>query len=269
MQPKPQLELAIYSGPLDLLLNLIEQERLDITTVSLAQVAEQYMAAVRAMAAPDPDAIAEFLVIGAKLLVIKTRALLPRPPAELAPQDEEDVGDQLARQLLEYKQYKAAAAQLRAWEQANRRAYNRVGPPLPPLPPPPTTLDISLAELVAAMQRRLQLLLPLDEPVAMPAPKIITIADVRTRVYDVLRVQRWTSFEDLLSLALTRNEVIVTLWTVLELFKRRAIVVEQADLFGAIMIGRGTAFEQEAQTGDRDPKHCLPDRDPHSVDLET
>lgn len=262
MLQKPQLELETYNGPLDLLLQLIEQQRLDITTISLAQVAEQYMAAVRALEAPDPDAIAEFLVIGAKLLVIKTRALLPRPPAELAAKDEEDVGDQLARQLIEYKKYKAAAAHLRAWEQANRRAYNRVGaPPAPPLPPPPTVLDISLADLIAAMQRRLQLLLPLDEPVAMPVPKIITIADVRARITGVLRAQRWTSFEDVLSLALTRNEVIVTLWTVLELFKRQMIVIEQPEVFGAIMLGRGPLFGQEAPTGDHDPASA-PDHDP-------
>lgn len=248
---KPQLELANYNGPLDLLLGLIEQQRLEITAISLAQVTEQYMAAVGALDEPDPDVIAEFLVIGAKLLVIKTRALLPRPPAELAPKDEEDVGDQLARQLIDYKRFKAAAAQLRMWEQAGLRSYNRISaPPLPPLPKS-DTLNVSLAELVAAMQRRMQLLLPLEgDPVAVPTPKIITIADVRSRIQTVLRQQAWTSFEDLLGLALTRNEVIVTLWTVLELFKRRAIVIEQQALFGTIAIGRGAAFTDVAQATD-------------------
>jgi segregation and condensation protein A len=244
---KPQLQLTNYNGPLDLLLSLIEQRQLDITAISLAQVAEQYMRAVISVESPDPDVIAEFLVIGAKLLVIKTRALLPRPPAEVAPKDEEDVGDQLARQLIEYRRFKQAAAQLRAWEQENHRAYaRRAAPPLPPVKPPPT-LDVSLADLVAAVQRRLQLMLPIDdEPVAMPAPKMITIADVRARLHGILRRQSWISFEDLLSLALTRNEVIVTLWTVLELFKRGAIVFEQPQLFASISIGRGPAFDPAA-----------------------
>lgn len=246
---KPQLELANYSGPLDLLLGLIEQQRLDITAISLAQVAEQYMAAVAALERPDPDTIAEFLVIGAKLLVIKTRALLPRPPAELAPQDEEDAGEQLARQLRDYQRFKQAAGHLRAWEQAGLRAYGRIGPPpLPARRPVETRLDVSLAELAATMQRRLQLLLLTnDEPVPLPTPKIITIADVRTRLVETLVRQRWISFEDLLGLALTRNEVIVTLWTVLELFKRQAIIFEQQALFGAIAIGHGPAFESLAQ----------------------
>lgn len=250
---KPLLQLNNYNGPLELLLSLIEQQRLDITAISLAQVAEQYMAAVGSLAAPDPDAIAEFLVIGAKLLVIKTRALLPRPPVELAPADEEDVGDQLARQLMAYRRFKQAATQLRAWQETGNRAYTRIlPPPLPPrsAPPPPVQLDVSLADLVVAVQRRLQLMLPLDEPVAMPAPKIITIADVRTRVYSILRQQQWIGFEDLLSLALSRNEVIVTLWTVLELFKREALVIEQPDLFGTIAIGRGSAFEARLSTDD-------------------
>ena len=248
---KPQLQLESYSGPLDLLLSLIEQRQLDITTISLARVAEQYMQAVAAVESPDPDVIAEFLVIGAKLLVIKTRALLPRPPVEIAPRDEEDVGNQLARQLIEYRRFKQAAGQLRTWEQENHRAYaRRATPPLPPRKPP-TKLDVSMSDLLAAIQRRLQLMLPIeDDPVAMPAPKIITIADVRARLRDVLQQQAWISFEDLLSLAMSRNEVIVTLWTVLESFKRGMIVVEQERLFTRINIGRGPAFDTDATLAD-------------------
>jgi segregation and condensation protein A len=183
-------------------------------------------------------------VIGAKLLVIKTRALLPKPPAELTPTDDEDVGDQLARQLAEYQRFKQAAAQLRAREAQGMRAYARLNAPPLPTPGPPPALQVTLADLITAVQRRLQLMLPLDEEVvALPAPKIITIAEVRARLYATLRQRAWISFDDLLGLALTRNEVIVTLWTVLELFKRGAITIEQERLFGAISIGRGPAFD--------------------------
>ncbi len=251
-QSKPQIQLDNYTGPLDLLLGLIEQQRLDITAISLAKVAEQYMAAVASMQTPEPDTIAEFLVIGAKLLVIKTRALLPRPPAELLAVDDELSGDDLARQLQEYQRFKAAAQHLRAWDERGNQAYTRQAEKilglatLPPRTPP--VLDIGLADLVAAMQRRLQLLIPLAaEPTAMPVPKIITIADVRERVRDVLDQRAWTTFDDLLGLALTRNEVIVTLWTVLELFKRRYITIEQHDLFGSIAIGRGDGFTADPE----------------------
>jgi len=242
MPPRPEIQLEVYNGPLDLLLALIEQQRLDITVVSLAQVAEQYMAAVAALERPDAGLIAEFLVIGAKLLLIKTRALLPRPPSELLVPDEEDVGDQLARQLLEYGRFKRAALELRSWDAQGRRAFARVAAaPLAPLAPP-ADLDVSLGELVAAMQRRLRLLPAPDETVPLPTPKIITIAEVSERIAALLQLQRHASFEDLLGLALTRSEVIVTLWTVLELWKRGVLDVSQPQLFGAIGIQRGPAW---------------------------
>jgi segregation and condensation protein A len=241
--PIVQLELHNFNGPLDLLLRLIEEQRLNITAISLAQVTDQYMQAVTAMQAPDPDVLADFLVIGAKLLVIKTRALLPRPPLELAPKDEEDVGDQLARQLAEYQRFKQAATQLREWEAQGRRAYGRhAAPPLPP-PSPPPPLNIDIAELVAAMKRRIALTEQKDETVPVPTPKIVTIGDVTQMMRAQLSRQEWISFEDLLSLALTRNEVIVTLWTTLELFKQHILVLKQPQLFGPIMLGRGPAFE--------------------------
>lgn len=245
MPPRPEIQLDVYNGPLDLLLALIEQQRLDITVVSLAQVAQQYMAAVALLEQPSPDLIAEFLVIGAKLLVIKTRALLPRPPAELQADDEADAGDQLARQLLEYSRFKQAALALRTWESEGRRAFTRLHTaPLPPLSPP-ADLDNGVGELVAAMQRRLRLLPVAEEVLPLPTPKIITIAEVSERIAALLGVQRRTSFEDLLGLALTRNEVIVTLWTVLELWKRDTIAVTQPELFGAIAIERGPGWGQE------------------------
>src|SRR5688500_14017946 len=96
---EPIVSLPVFEGPLGLLLQLIEQRQLDITAVSLAHVADQYLAAVRAFDARSPADLAEFLVIGAKLILIKTRALLPRSPVEDLQLTEEDVGDQLARQL--------------------------------------------------------------------------------------------------------------------------------------------------------------------------
>jgi len=244
---KPHVTLPAFSGPLDLLLHVIERDQLDITTISLAQVADQYMAAVHALALPDPDVLAEFLVIGARLLVIKTRALLPKPPVELAPSDE-DPGEQLARQLHEYRRFKQAAAQLRAWETEGRRSFARAAPPpLPPVPPAlPAPLHVDLHDLQVLVERRLQLIAAQLPAVPLPVPKIVTIADVRAHIYEVLVTQQWFSFEDLLSFSLTRNEVIVTLWTVLELWKRAVIVVEQRDMFGTITVGRGSAWEAQA-----------------------
>jgi segregation and condensation protein A len=240
------VQLPAFEGPLDLLLRLIEREELDITTIALAQVADEYLAQVRAMPAPDPAALSAFLVIAARLLLIKSRVLLPRPPAARGPDEPIDEGEELTRQLREYQRYKQAAALLRTWDEQGRRAYTRVAaPPTPALPRPNAPLDVTLDEMIAAVQRRMQLLLPFEDPAApLPAPKIITVPEMADRIRDRLRRQAWFSFEDLLALAAQRVEVVVALWAVLELLKRRAIVVEQEQLFGPILIGRGPNLDE-------------------------
>jgi segregation and condensation protein A len=235
------VQLPAFEGPLDLLLRLIEREELDITTIALAQVADEYLAQVRAMEAPDPAALSAFLVIAARLLLIKSRTLLPRPSAPRGPDEPIDEGEELAHQLREYQRYKQAAALLRTWDEQGRRTYTRVAAPtLPSLPRPSAPLDITLGEMIAAVQRRMQLLLPLEEAAApLLSPKIVTVPEMAERIHERLRRQAWFSFEDLLSLAVRRVEVVVALWAVLELLKRRAIVVEQEQLFTPISIGRG------------------------------
>ncbi len=233
-------QLPAFEGPLDLLLRLIEREELDITEIALAQVADQYLAHVRALDAPDPGALSSFLVMAARLLLIKSRALLPRPPAAPGPGEPPDDAAELARQLREYQRYKQAAALLRSWEESGRRSYLRVAAPAAPPLPKPDKIDVTLAEMIAAVQRRMQLLLPLEPPdLPLPAPKVITVAEMAGRIRERLAGQAWLSFDDLLSLAARRVEVIVALWAVLELLKRRAIVVDQEAIFGPIMIGRG------------------------------
>lgn len=239
-------QLPLFEGPLDLLLKLIEREELDITEIALAQVADQYLAHVRAMQSPDPSALSAFLVMAARLLLIKSRALLPRPAPPRGPDDAPDEGAELARQLREYQRYKQAATLLRAWEEQGRRTYARMAPPPGPAPSADARLEATLDQMIAAVQRRMQLLLPLDPPeIPLPAPKIITVPEMSERIQARLRARAWFSFEDLLSLSARRVEVIVSLWAVLELLKRRSITVEQAELFGPILIGRGPEFDAE------------------------
>jgi segregation and condensation protein A len=239
------VQLPAFEGPLDLLLRLIEREELDITTIALAQVADEYLAQVRTMAAPDPAALSAFLVIAARLLLIKSRALLPRPATTRGLAEPIDEGEQLARQLREYQRYKQAAALLRTWDEQGRRTYARVAaPPTPALPRPNAPLDVTLGEMIAAVQRRMQLLLPLEDAATpLLVPKIVTVPEMVDRIRERLRRQAWFSFEDLLSLAVQRVEVVVALWAVLELLKRRAIVVDQEQLFGPILIGRGPSLD--------------------------
>jgi segregation and condensation protein A len=104
-EPGYQVTLPVFEGPLDLLLHLIERQELDITAISLAQVTNQYLEYLGRVSERNPGNLADFLVVAAKLLLIKSRVLLPQPPVPLAP-EEEDVGDDLVRQLMEYKRFK-------------------------------------------------------------------------------------------------------------------------------------------------------------------
>ena len=236
------VRLPGFNGPLDLLLRLIERAELDITYISLAQVADQYLAHVRALETPEPGALAEFVSLAARLLLIKSRALLPRPAAEERPAPFQDAdAEALARQLREYRRYKQVAALLRAWHEEERRTFLRLAPAPPELDLTPPPVRHTLAELVAALQRRLQLALPLEEAGVIALGPRLTVAQVVAEILRRLERAPWFSFDDLFAPDTRREEVIVTFWAVLELLKRRVITVEQPDLFGMISIGRGEA----------------------------
>src|SRR6266852_4685399 len=115
-----ELHLKSFDGPLELLLLLIEQRRLPITQVSLAQVADQYLTQIHALPALDADLLADFLVIGSKLLLLKSRALLltEEPDPEV-----EEVATDLAERLATYRVFRAAADVLRELEQRGERTY--------------------------------------------------------------------------------------------------------------------------------------------------
>ncbi|NJN17940.1 MAG: segregation/condensation protein A [Oscillochloris sp.] len=237
------ISLPVFEGPLDLLLRLIERSELDITTIALALVADQYLAHVRALPEPDPRQLADFVSMAARLLLIKSRALLPRAPEaarDQAPGDPD--AEELARQLREYRRIKELAAVLRAWQDEERRTFLRTAPILEAFPlPNDQPLPHGLNDLIAAVQRRLQLRLPLETVELLALPPRLTVTSVAQRVAERLAYQRWFSFDDLLDAAVTRQDVIVTFWAILELLKRRAIILIQEDLFGVISIGRGDA----------------------------
>ena len=107
-----RVELEVYNGPLDLLLYLIRREEVDIYDIPIARITGQYVAYVELLRRVDPDAVGDFLVMAATLMEIKSRTLLPHPPAA---EEEEDLGDprmELVRQLLEYKKFKDASRRL-------------------------------------------------------------------------------------------------------------------------------------------------------------
>ena len=236
IETKPyQVKLPIFQGPLDLLLHLIQREEMDITTVSLAQVTDQYLEYIGLLEELNAGALADFLVIAAKLLLIKSEMLLPRPPGVPAEEGGEDVGDELARRLIEYRKFKEAALELRQREEMGLRAYVRVAP----LPKLERSLDlegVSLADLLEAVRRALDVRPPTSSVSEVVAPFTITVAEKMALIEERLKRQRRVSFNRLLDRAASRLEIIVTFMAVLELIKLNGVVVRQERLFGEIII---------------------------------
>ena len=120
-----KISTPVFEGPLDLLLHLIERAELDITKLSIAKVTDQYLIHIRNIQRQSAEDVSEFLVLAARLLQIKSEALLPRPP-EREP-DEEDPGDALARQLITYKKFKEVAKFLSLQQEVGYKTYLRLG----------------------------------------------------------------------------------------------------------------------------------------------
>lgn len=225
----------VYEGPLDLLLNLIERAELDITSVSLAMVTDQYLAYINSLEQINADEISAFLVIAAKLLQIKSEALLPRPPAREP--GEEDAGQSLVDQLKLYKRYKEIGAWLQAREDANLRTYLRLAPP-PKIEPKLDMSNLTLEQLVAAASEafaREKAKTPLGEVIAPPR---VTIREKIELIAKTMREMERSTFRALLDRDASRLEIVVTFLALLELVKRYRLHAHQEGLFSDIEIER-------------------------------
>ena len=239
-QESYQVKLPLFEGPLDLLLHLIEQEELDITKISLAQVTDQYLAYISHLEELHPETLADFLVVAAKLLLIKSQVLLPRPAPSSQPEDELDPGEALARQLREYKQFKKVAQYLQDQAAAGVRTFVRIAPP-PKLSRKVDLSNVSLADLLAAMRQATADRLQDKTLPAVPSGPAITIDDKMALLRRRLAQNHQVTFSSLLANVHSRLEVIVTFLALLEMFKAREIALRQDTLFDEIYIKAASA----------------------------
>jgi len=226
------VQIPVYEGPLDLLLQLIEHAELDITAVALAQVTDQYLGYIHQMQVPA-DEISAFVVVAAKLLQIKSEALLPRPPAREP--GEEDLGEALARQLRIYKRFKELAAWFEERESRSLRSHLRLAPP-PKVEGRLDLSDITLTDLMSAAEAifaREQEKAALGTVISAPR---ITIREKITYIANQMRREHHTAFSKLLGEKPSRLEVVVTFLALLELVKRYRVAAQQEALFSDIQI---------------------------------
>lgn len=229
------VSLPIFDGPIGLLLHLIEREELDITEVSLVAITDQYLRAIESIQDIEPEALADFLVVAARLLYIKSRGLLPQPEEE---EEEEDQGEALIQQLLDYRRFREAAGELRLRASIGMRTTGRGAPPQLE-----RRLDLSslTIEGLAAAARRALLALPESPATPTIRTYAITVAEqietIRKRIRSqAMGRENGLTFSGLLSESRTRLEIVVTFLAVLELIKRREITAQQNETFGEIIL---------------------------------
>lgn len=239
-----KVQTPVYEGPLDLLLNLIESAELDITAVSLAMVTDQYLKYLSSLENAQADEISEFLVIAAKLVLIKSEALLPRPVTHEP--GEEDVAGNLIEQLKLYKLYKEIGGWLQVRVDRGLRTFLRVAPP-PKVEPKLDLSDLTAAKLQSAALRVFAREQEKQALGTVIAPPRVTIREKIDLISRTLKKIRQARFHGLLGDKATRLEVVVTFLALLELIKRYRVAVVQEDLFGDISIERADLWGDDEE----------------------
>jgi len=238
-----KISTEVYEGPLDLLLQLIESAELDITKLSLAKVTDQYLTYLQEISSRDPVEVSAFLVIAAKLVFIKSSILLPSPES-IDDEGEEDIGDQLARQLLEYKKFKDVAEWLGERQDKNLRSYYRVASP----PVIVESVDLSAVTIYDLIDLLLDTYFKHEHETSMGEVVTISALTIRNRILEIknrLRASPSVRFRELIEHTETRVDIVVTFLALLELVKNHAIVAEQESIFSDIRFARTQQLDAE------------------------
>lgn len=236
--------LPVFEGPLDLLLHLIREQKIDIYDIPIAQITEQYLETMALWESMDLAIAGEYLVMAATLLEIKSRLLLPSPPPEEGEEEPEDPRAELVQRLLEYQRYQGTVDALREWEEQRRSLYFRGALENPDdyvLPTPEGAL--SADALFAALKRVFEAAGVADEPITAVMPKRrvslrMKMAEVVRRVFaNPLGIE----FSCLFDLPCPRAEIVITFLALLELLRLGRVHAEQCSRTSEILLTPGQA----------------------------
>jgi segregation and condensation protein A len=228
-----QLRLPSFEGPLDVLLRLIERSELPISEVSLVAVTDQFLEYVNQIGGIEPESLAEFTAIGARLVLLKSRSLLPRPVVE----GEEEVEDDLVSRLRDYQAAKNAAGKLAELQQRGERGFGRIAAVSLPRSTEPVRLAPHQAlSLARALRRRLS---TIPSPVQLiQGRERIPIRVMLERALSLVLPGRRSRFTDVAGSGATREETMTAFLAVLILVRRRVFDAEQQQTFGEIDLWR-------------------------------
>ena len=244
--PMPTVRLAIFEGPLDVLLRLIQEQKLDITELSLVAVTKQFLEHVQSMQEQDGPLLAGFLRVAAHLMYGKSQALL-HEPQDLTDETEES----LEEQLRGYERFKQLMSTVVAWQEECDVAYQRIAPAPMPLPLPMSQLvNYAPEDLVSALAAVLE---EKEEELPTVARRKVHIETYLDRIGRLLVVNGQTGFRELVQTAQSLEEIVVAFLAVLEILRLRKAIVRQAELYSDILIlpaesGHAADLPSEADT---------------------
>ena len=232
------VSLKQFDGPLDLLLTLISNAKLDIQDIFVSEITEQYLESMKLVDELDMDSASEFLQMAATLLEIKSRAMLPKPPkpeeeGALSPEEE------LIRQLTEYKQFKEISARMHQLEEEARALLTKM-PEEYPLPPPNIEITgLTLDKLVRAFRRVLARAEASERAESMANREIrrdqFTVSGCMSRIARKLRGGRF-AFSELFDERMSRAELITMFSALLEMAKLGRVHIEQEAAYEEIYL---------------------------------
>jgi len=226
--------LEKFSGPLDLLLSLIQEQQLDISQVSLAKVTDQYLAYLDEHKDLPAHDLADFLTVATKLLVIKSKTLLPKMA-----DDEDDSAEQFEAQLRMYKEYLEAAKKIEAILAQNNYTFTRERLPIdfrPKFsPPPPKLVALDLSAVYAEIIKRIEYITQLPEKIMQ---HVISLKEMVGDIRNALMKAQKISFREVLSHAKNKAEAVVCFMALLELIRSGEAAVNQKGIFDEIEVER-------------------------------
>lgn len=243
-----RVSLSQFEGPLDLLLHLIEKAEVNIEDIFVSEITSQYLAYMDDLSDLDMDRASSFLTVAAQLLLIKSRSLLPRPPAE--DEEEEDPKEALLRQLREYKAFKQASEALSERLEEVKKSFTRLPEDLIL---PPQKFELTNATLDQLYQSFIDILNREDEMEEKKdrtqnvRPDTFTVRDRVVVLRNRLKEGR-VRFTDLFTDTSTRMERIVTFMALLEMLARGEVHITQGATFAPIYIRAKALSENDGET---------------------
>jgi len=230
---KIQNEEKVFEGPLDLLLDLILKNKLDITDISLAQVADQFIDYMQANSENiDPETLSDFLLIAGKLVLIKSKAILPL--LELESEEEEDIKE-LKRRLREYKRFKEVFPQIKSLYENEKISFAKQGyAGIKTVFCPPENLD--LQDLKNIFETVISKMPTKEEMTEKKNIVKISISEKMNEIKSRILNRTRMTFQNIIAGGKSRMEIIVTFLAMLEMVRKNQAIIDQKEIFGDIDI---------------------------------